>query len=193
MNCTQLTDNTFQEMFVRSEMVNGGSWIPKEFATIDDALAYYLCDLCQKFDPAVGVVYAAAVVEEGSHLHVHSVFWTAKKLSFDYCRKIVPGVHYADCQKRLSLNVDYLYKRNGFEDKAYTNRSSVVEYGEYPITEDCSVPSEWINFVKAGHTYVELIDAYPSALGRAYGLKVYINECKERQHDYRRNENPGKS
>jgi hypothetical protein len=137
-----------------------------------------------RLDGAVGVTYAAAVVEEGTHLHAHTVLWTAKKISFDYARKMLPGVHYEDAKQRLSLNMDYLHKRNGFEAKGHTNRSQVVECGEFPGTLSASGPSEWVQFIKSGHDYVQLIEAYPDALGRAYGLKQYIQELdrKDKQH-----------
>ena len=165
MHCTQFTDNTFVET--------------EGFATLEDALTFYLWTLNEKMDEAVGIAYAAAVVEEYKHLHAHTVFWTAKKITFDYARKIVPKIHYEDAARRLSINIDYLHKRNGFEDKGHTNRSMVIELGEYPLTEEMSVPSEWVYFIQAGkgrRTYREVVDKYPSVIGRAYGVKAYIEE-----------------
>ena len=127
MFCTQLTDNAFQNMFVKTESVMGPFWKAKEDKTINDVLEDYLKDLIDKMDNAVGISYAAGVVEESSHLHAHTVFWTAKKITIDYVKKIIPVAHYEDCQRRLTSNIDYLYKRNGHEDKGHTNRSSVVE------------------------------------------------------------------
>jgi len=165
MHCTQFTDNTFVEV--------------KDVDEMDWYLNVYLVDLFEKMDEAVGIAYAAAVVEEGMHLHAHTIFWTAKKITFDYARKIVPKIHYEDAARRLSINLDYLHKRNGFEDKGHTNRSTVIELGEYPLTEEMSVPSEWVYFIQAGkgrRTYREVVDKYPSVIGRAYGVKAYIEE-----------------
>jgi len=180
MTCTQLTDNTF-----KAELLSDGSFCSDDgdFVTMDDAIAYYLQTLCTKLDNALGITYAAAVVEEGTHLHCHVVLWSAKKPTFDYMKKMCPGVHIEDAKQRLSLNIDYLYKRNGFEDKGHTNRSSIVEFGEYPVTMTASGPSEWVNFIKAGHTYVQLVECYPDSLGRAYGLRQYIKDLED--GDYR--------
>jgi len=165
------TDNTFLQTDVPGVLDDS-------YASYEDALRHYLFMLVEKMDNAVGINFAAAVVEEGSHLHVHTIFWSAVPITFAYTKKMFPHIRWDDCKKRLSASLDYLHKRNGNEEKGHTNRSQVVEYGEYPVVIDVSVPTEWVNFVKAGHTYVQLIEAYPSALGRAWGLKAYINEMR---------------
>ena len=176
MNCLMLTDNNdFRTNYWHPDILNG-------YATIEDALAHYLYQMVEKMDSAIGINYAAAVVEEGSNLHVHSVFWSSKKATFDYIKKLYPGYRYDDCMKRLSATVDYIYKRNGNEDKGHTNRSQVITYGEYPDFIDVSVPTEWVNFIRAGHDYIDLINMYPSALGRAYGLNKYIEQQKEKNN-----------
>ena len=178
MFCTQLTDNDFQKLFVKVTSVLGPPhWEPvsKEHATIDDALAWYLDDLIAKMDNAVGISFAAGVVEESSHLHAHTVFWTAQKITFDYAKRIIPVAHYEDCQRRLTSNIDYLYKRNGHEDKGHTNRSSVIERGELPLTTDTYSNFEWVNFVKAGHDFRQLVEMYPGVVSRgSFGMKAYL-------------------
>jgi len=161
MFCTQLTDN----VFVHTE----------EFATLEEALTFYLKQLIEKMDNAVGISFAAGVVEESSHLHAHTVFWTAKKITIDYVKKIIPVAHYEDCQRRLTSNIDYLYKRNGHEEKGHTNRSSVIEWGELPLTTDTSSNFEWVNFVKAGHDFRQLVEMYPGVVSRgSFGMKMYL-------------------
>ena len=175
MYCTQLTDNAFQDRFVKVEGVMGPYWKSKEDATIDDVLKEYLQDLIKKMDNAVGISFAAGVVEESSHLHAHTVFWTAKKITFDYVKKVVPVAHYEDCQRRLTTNIDYLYKRNGHEHKGHTNRSSIVEWGELPVATDTSSNFEWVNFVKAGHDFRQLVEMYPGVVSRgSFGMKAYL-------------------
>ena len=175
MFCTQLTDNAFQNMFVKALYEGNMVWKPKEHATIDDALGFYLKKLIDDMDNAVGISYAAGVVEESSHLHAHTVFWTAKKITIDYVKKIIPVAHYEDCQRRLTSNIDYLYKRNGHEDKGHTNRSSVIEWGELPLTTDTSSNFEWVNFVKAGHDFRQLVEMYPGVVSRgSFGMKAYM-------------------
>jgi len=153
----------------------GNFWKPKEHATIEEALTFYLKNLIDKMDNAVGVSYAAGVVEESSHLHAHTVFWTAKKITIDYVKKIIPVAHYEDCQRRLTSNIDYLHKRNGHESKGHTNRSSVIEWGELPLTTDTSSNFEWVNFVKAGHDFRQLVEMYPGVVSRgSFGMKMYM-------------------
>jgi hypothetical protein len=155
----------------------------------DSIVSLYLNILVSRMDTVVGINYAAAVMEEGTHRHIHTIFWSAKKITFDYTKKLWPGIHHEDAGKRLSQNLDYLYKRNGYEEKGHTNRSQVVEYGEYPVTDASSGPSEWIAFINAGHNYLQLINVYPDALGRAYGLRVYIKELDENERRRRRESN----
>ena len=178
MFCTQLTDNDFQNLFVRVDSVLGPHhWEPKdkEYETIDDALEAYLWDLRQKMDNAVGISWCGGVVEESTHLHAHTVFWTAQKITLPYVKTIIPVAHYEDCQRRLTSNINYLYKRNGFEDKGHTNRSSIIEFGEQPLTTDTSSNYDWVHFVKAGHDFKQLVEMFPGVVSRgSFGMKAYL-------------------
>lgn len=171
MRCTMLTDN---HGFKTDYWYDNGT--VQKHQSIECALVEYLSVIVQKTDNAIGVNYAAVVAEKTSNLHTHIVLWSAKSPTFDYIKRVFPGYRYDDCKTRLTASIDYLYKRNGHEEKGHSNMSEVIQYGELPLVDVGSQPSEWVEFVKAGHSYKQLIEMYPSALGRAYGLKQYINE-----------------
>lgn len=123
--------------------------------------------------------------EQGTY-HTHLFFYCENAISQEKVKKVFPTVHIEMCNGSCRENRDYIRKEGKYansEKKETNHPETFEEYGEMPVekvVKNESVYANVLEMIKSGKSDSEIIDKYPSFLGKISQLdkarQVYLFE-----------------